>query len=339
MDKLDGANVISLMGKTAEASPKKSAPADKDMFARILEQQTGKGSEAQEKGRDTVCAEKKGADKTAEGKAATEMEERLKARLGMKTDVSSMANYLYNVVLQNPDAMAMSEKQALHLGEFSKEAVGLKDLQKMLAQRGLNLSNLSFTQIAQLTQRNNRSQITSFLDHLTTEMRPKPDAATLAEAGQVQQKADRGKAAHEDEGRKDAQAHEVQAQAKPTTQPELQVPVAQAPVPSQAAQEALEARREERENVIQQIIKKMEIRSVGDRTELTLKLNPEYLGDLRVQLTTQNGRMEARFETSSKEVRKYIEEGMAVLRQGFSSQGLSLDRITAHVVESDEIGA
>lgn len=337
MDKLDGTNAVSLMGKTAEASPKKSASADKDMFSRILEQQTGKGTEAQEKGRETIAAEKKGADKAADAKGASEMEERLKARLGMKTDVSSMANYLYNVVLQNPDTLSMSERQALHKGEFSKEAVGIKDLQRMLSQRGLNLSNLSFTQIAQLTQRNNRSQITSFLDNLLTEMRHgKPDPAAVAQATRAPQQTEHDKATREDEGRKDAQSKEAQTLTQPSTQPEFQVPLAQAPLPSQGAQQAAEARREARENVLQQIIKKMEIRSMGDRTELTLKLNPEYLGDLRVKLTTQNGRMEARFETSSKEVRSYIEEGMTALRQNFTAQGLNLERISAHVVESEE---
>ena len=341
MDKLDGANVVSLMGKAAEASPKKSAPADKDMFARILEQQTGKGSEAQEKGRDAIAAEKKGAEKGSETRASSEMEERLKARLGMKTDITSMANYLYNVTLQNPDSLSMSEKQALRVGEFSSQAVGIKDLQKMLEQRGLNLRNLSFTQLAQLTQRNNRSQVTSFLDQLTSQMRQgRPEAAAMAQAAPAPVKAERDKATKEDEGRKDAQAKEAQSLTQqPSTPPEPQVPLAQAPVPSQGAQQAAEARRQERENVLQQIIQKMEIRNLGNRTELSLKLNPEYLGDLRVQLSTQNGRMEARFETSSKEVRGYIEEGMSVLREKFATQGLNLDRISAHVVEAEDATA
>jgi flagellar hook-length control protein FliK len=222
----------------------------------------------------------------------------------------------------------MSEKQAFHVGEYSNEAMDVKAFQKMLGERGLNLRDLSMTQLAQLTQRTNRAQVTAFLDNLVSKMRdPKP---AVSQGQNVRMS---------DEPRKDEQTRKTAearaGETRPTEQPAARDPQLNLVAASERPQTTeSQSRNEEREKVIRQIIEHMEIQTVGRKTELTMKLNPEYLGDMRVKLSTENGRLEASFETTSREVREFLEEGWEGLRDTFTRKGLNLQKVSATLVES-----
>lgn len=334
MDKMaENATMVSLIGnaKTEEGSRDKSRTADGDSFAKVLEKTTGHSEDAAQKTRDTINPDRLTDRVREKAHQRADLEERLKGKLNMKPADMSMANYLYNIVLRNPDSLSMIEKQAFRLGEFSNEWVGVKELQRMLNERGIHLRDLSMTQLAQLTQRNSKPQITAFLNDVLRQMRETSRytirVQDLYYALEPSQRDERERKTVEARG----------GELHPSDRGQPGGPdVLSTDVPHAERSEAAERQRrnEQRENVMRQIIARMEIQTVGRRTDLTLKLNPEYLGEMRVTLSTEGGRMEAAFETTSREVRQYIEEGWESLRGTFSRKGLNLARVSATLVES-----
>lgn len=326
MDKVDGA--VSLISAKAADTTRKTA-ADGDTFSKILEQKTGKASKEAASSRDIVSkdpkADENGKRKDDLERRNAELQERLKSQAGN----GSLANYLYNIVLKNPETMSMGERQTWHMGEFTTDGVGIKELQKMLTARGISLNDLTFSQIAQLTQRNSRGTINAFLDDIHRQMREGTLEKRLTRP--LGQNVDMSQNPETRRRVGEMRASQVNRSEGPTPGfASVERPSANGTTRNNEAQ----SRREQRENVIKQIIAHMEVRNFGDRTELMFKLNPEYLGELKVNLSTENGRLSARFETTSKEVRDMVEEGWHGLQDMFARKGMALTSVVAQLVDS-----
>lgn len=324
-------NLISLINSNKpETGGRARATSDGgDSFSKVLEKKTGKSEETAEKTRETVAGDSKQTDKAREkSQQQAELEERLKARLAGKGGDLSMANYLYNIVLQNPDSLSMSEKQAFKVGEFSNEALSAREFQKMLGERGLEVKDFSMHQLAHLTRTTNKAQVTAFLDDFLNKVReqkPQPQGGEMVRATD-----DARPQGDKDQKSAEAASTDARPQERPVSDVRFDV-VAESQRPQSTESSS---RKEEREKVIQQIIERMEIQSVGRRTEITLKLNPEYLGEMRIKLSSENGKLQAAFETTSREVRQFIEEGWEGLRDTFMRKGLNLEKVSATLVES-----
>ena len=66
---------------------------------------------------------------------------------------------------------------------------------------------------------------------------------------------------------------------------------------------------EQRQNVLDQIIKHVEVRNFQNQTEMNLRLNPEYLGELKINMQhTKDGGVTTTIQTSSRVTRKLLEE-------------------------------
>lgn len=332
MDKMmDAGNMLSLVSGSKPTGKKSGTATDGDVFSRVLEQTTGKSEKSADKTREAISSDKKDDKNKPLDKQAAELEEKLRGKMFKPGELTGMANYIYNIVLKSPESLSMAEKQAFKVGEFAQDGVGIKEFQKMLSDRGIKLNDLTFSQIAQLTQRNSKGQINAFLDDLLKQMRDGTVEKRLKMPLAPQtQSADETRTREKTE-RKGSEA----AQSADTHPVQPFVGMADAR-PSQQTQEirSEEARKEQRENVIKQIIEKLEIRSVGDKTEMTLKLNPEYLGDMRIKLSTENGKLSAQFETTSAEVRELLEEGWHGLQETFQRKGLNLATVSTHLVDS-----
>jgi flagellar hook-length control protein FliK len=78
------------------------------------------------------------------------------------------------------------------------------------------------------------------------------------------------------------------------------------------------------------------VRSGGGR--LTMKLEPESLGAMRIQLNISQGRVQAQFHASSLQVRELLHQQTESLRSALESQGLRLDRIQIHALQPGSEG-
>ena len=78
----------------------------------------------------------------------------------------------------------------------------------------------------------------------------------------------------------------------------------------------------------------MEIQNFANRDELQLRLNPEYLGELKIKLTQdKDGELSAQFITNSEETREVLTESRSDLRDKIEGKGLRLKHIG---IEYDE---
>ncbi|MFG0259848.1 MAG: flagellar hook-length control protein FliK, partial [Phycisphaerales bacterium JB041] len=63
------------------------------------------------------------------------------------------------------------------------------------------------------------------------------------------------------------------------------------------------------------------------RGEVTLRLTPKALGELRVSLTVQNGSVDARVKPATAEAHRLLEQGIESLRHALEARGLKVGRI------------
>lgn len=75
------------------------------------------------------------------------------------------------------------------------------------------------------------------------------------------------------------------------------------------------------------ILSKSHFLQTGDNQKLFIKLFPEHLGALRVELIQQESGIIAKLMTSTSSAKEILESQLQSLRQAFSSQNIQIDRI------------
>lgn len=334
-----------LAGKSQQTIPargrgqKRDATEDQGrMFSQMLEEESSKGKkekskdnteksliEGQKEKTETQDKKEFVRDKGKTDNKSEELQKKLQEQVQKKmTQMNPTLNYLYNLMYKNPDALSMTEKQMFQLEQHSEYGVGMKEFNSLLKQKGLKLSMLSFNQIAKLARCKTRSQVTAFLDQMVDAKRKgelkERTEKTLVDIGKEKiaerQAVERGEAP---KGRMENAAETARTQKE------------------QQAQNAEKTQRQvKREEVIDQVIKQLEINNVGRMTELQLKLNPEYLGELKMKLTFEDGHMTAHFETTSQEVREMLKESVDDLTSQFGKKGLKVDKTDVKLVDTIE---
>lgn len=221
------------------------------------------------------------------------LQEKLSKSILQNNDsLSSMLNYLYQLILKNPDALSLSEKQVLGLYEAERGKVGTEKLRQMLSARGLSINDLSSKQVEKLMKIHDEAQLAYYLETLARE---KKDLKIP-----VDSKAD----------------ETLKKQESGTGLEEVKI-----------------AKDLKREEVIKQIINQILIRNVSAMDkEIVIKMNPEYLGQLKVILEVKNNEITAKFETTSNAVRDIIIESKTELSKALKDQKLQLTSLSADVV-------
>lgn len=281
-------SLVNTLKQTKEKVSSRTSEADGELFTQILSE---KSKEKGEKTESMIT----GQEKTEKEKARDEAVKLRGKTFPKQAELSPLLNYLYNLVLKNPDALSLGEKSALGL-DAEGHGVGIQEFQKMLSQRNLNLRELSFSQLAQLTQRSTRGQINAFLDEI---VRLKKDGAPEATIRGIEV----------------AKKGEVEIAAK----------AAGAAVPEETAVK--------REEVIQQIIQHLELKNIADRSELSIRLNPAFLGELKLNIVKDGGKLSIRFQTTSRKVRSIIQESIEELSGALQSKGITVSNIGVNLVE------
>ncbi len=91
-----------------------------------------------------------------------------------------------------------------------------------------------------------------------------------------------------------------------------------------------------REEVIKQIINHVELKNFGSKSELTIKMNPEFLGAMKMRLLFEGDKVSAEFNTTSKEVREALEESTEELTNALAENGVKVGKINVNLV--DDVG-
>lgn len=299
------ATIVGTSGASPTSTKTTREKGDADAFSRELDKATGDREESG-KTRTIISDEKtskKDEPKESARKAEAERAENLDQKLQQK-HMSKLNGYLFDLAYKNPDTLSLGEKQSMRLAEFS--SVGLHDLRGMLTERGLQFRDLSFTQLAMVTRDGARIQVSSALDQLVREREQERDGKEFE------------KLVGESQPQKDL-ARELRSV-------QLSTEV--------RAQNQAEDARQNRQLVIDQVLQHIEVRNLANKTELSLKLNPEYLGDLRIKLVHGKDGIKAEFETTSRTTREVIEENEEELRSKVADRGVRLNEVTVKLVET-----
>lgn len=67
---------------------------------------------------------------------------------------------------------------------------------------------------------------------------------------------------------------------------------------------------------------------------LTLRLEPQSLGELRVRMDLAAGKVEATLEASTNEARRLLDESLGSLRSALEAQGLEIHRLDVRPLET-----
>lgn len=295
--------ILGTSAASQTSSKKTEKSGDADAFSRELDKATG-GKEQSGKTQTLINDDKqaKREDKKSDARAQEKVEDPETRQLQQK-HLAKLNGYLYDIALKNTDTMSLGEKQALRVAEFS--SLGLHDLRGMLSERGLNLRDLSFAQLAKVTRDGSRGHVSTQLDQIAQDKEREREFEKLAASGESQPQKDLAK---------ELKSVQQNAEVK--------------------AQHQADDVRQNRQVVINQILQHIEVRNLANKTELNLKLNPEYLGDLRIKLTHGKEGIKAEFETTSRTTREVIEENEEELRTKVSDRGIRLNEVSVKLVDA-----
>lgn len=66
---------------------------------------------------------------------------------------------------------------------------------------------------------------------------------------------------------------------------------------------------------------------------VTIRLQPQELGDLKIRVQLQNGRVDARFEAATEHARDLLDQNLHSLRSALETRGLTVDRLDVMAAE------
>lgn len=99
---------------------------------------------------------------------------------------------------------------------------------------------------------------------------------------------------------------------------------------SQSAQKTME------NDVIRQIVQRMTLRSSGDQSRMTIQLKPEFLGNLKLDIATENQHVVVKMTAESTAVKEMIEHNIGVLKTELQQHGLNIDKFDVYVGQDNE---
>jgi flagellar hook-length control protein FliK len=92
------------------------------------------------------------------------------------------------------------------------------------------------------------------------------------------------------------------------------------------------------EKVIAQVVGKLTLTRGEGQSSITMNLNPEELGRVRLELTVEGDRVRAQFHAQSQQVQEVLEKHLPKLREALENQGLKLDEVRVSSDSSQQQG-
>jgi flagellar hook-length control protein FliK len=84
-------------------------------------------------------------------------------------------------------------------------------------------------------------------------------------------------------------------------------------------------------DVIRQIVQRMTLRSERQQSRMVIRLKPDFLGHVRLQVTTEGQHVMVRMDAESAMVKEIVEQNMAHLKAELSQHGLQIEKFDVFV--------
>lgn len=315
-------NIGALTGTADVKKKKESSPGDADAFASAMGQASGAESDGEKKAQ-LISKEESSKDKAAKADADkknlpqdSKHDPQSKNAKGQQAK-GSVGDYLRNIASKDPATLSMSERATFQLGEFSqKGSTGLGGMAQMMAGQGIDMSGFSPQQIMSLLSRMDVKELGKMMSQM------KMTGANFDEdmVKKLQEQANANT--------------QAQQAAKEPGNFSLES-FAAAGMPKEAGEAA---RQEQRRMVMDQILTNIQVRNVANQTEMQLRLNPEYLGEVKITLVhDEEGGIKAKFSTTSKVTSQVLAESKDELMEQAAGKGVRIGSMDVEFVE--DIGA
>lgn len=89
-------------------------------------------------------------------------------------------------------------------------------------------------------------------------------------------------------------------------------------------------------DVIRQIVQRMTLRTDGHTSQMQLKLKPEFLGNMRMDIITENQQVMIRMTAENHKVKDIIEQNIHLLKAEMQQQGLQVNKIDVQVSQDQD---
>lgn len=89
-------------------------------------------------------------------------------------------------------------------------------------------------------------------------------------------------------------------------------------------------------DVMRQIVQRMTLHTEGRQAMMQIQLKPEMLGQLRMQIVTENQQVTIRIAAENTQVKQLIEQNMHVLRNELQQQGLQIQKVDVVVPQDPQ---
>lgn len=103
-----------------------------------------------------------------------------------------------------------------------------------------------------------------------------------------------------------------------------------------AGREPAAPSREMQSSIIRQIVQRMTLRSSGLKSRMNVQLKPEFLGNLHMQITTEQHQVTVRMIAESVVVKEMVEQQLQHLRSELQQHGLEIDKFEVSVGNGSE---
>ena len=304
---MDRSTVSGMVGTSASKEPKKKPePGNPDAFNEALDE-AAKDSKDDKKADDKKKVAKND-KKEADNKKAAD-EKKVVAKKGKskgKKSTKKLQNLLHNIAFKDTSTLSVFERQAFQVGEFAKDKVGLTDLQRMLASKGLQVKDLSYQQLQRLATQSSPQDLQRMIDSMLRE-------------GKGEHRVTQEQAAASSSNNLGGALEHMMAE--------------EAALVQETHKSDLEARNQERKKVLDQILNQVKVRNLANQTEMSLKLNPEYLGEVKIELIHDEKGVRARFETTSQKTKSLLLEAEDEMVTGIRDQGIRMNKMEVRLVD------
>ena len=89
------------------------------------------------------------------------------------------------------------------------------------------------------------------------------------------------------------------------------------------------------DNVLDQVVKKVEIDLKQGQTEMRMQLKPENLGEVQMKVVVEDGKLNAHFLTSTATAKEALEANVQQLKQSLQEQGVRVEKIAVLLSSGD----
>ena len=103
------------------------------------------------------------------------------------------------------------------------------------------------------------------------------------------------------------------------------------------AKPVAETTRDMQADVMRQIVQRMTLRTHGTQSKMLIQLKPEFLGNVHMQVSTDNQQVLVRMTAESMAVKEMIEQHLSFLKAELQQHGLQVDKFDV-LVSSDSEG-